>query len=150
MRNIKYIIVHCTAGNQNQTVADLKKWWKEGMGWKQVGYHKVITKDGIVHTLVDDSVITNGVAGYNSNAVHVSYCGGIDSKLKTLDNRTDAQKVSLEKVVKDWHKLYPDAKIKGHRDFSPDKNGDGKITYDEYIKSCPAFEVSEWLKEIGL
>jgi N-acetylmuramoyl-L-alanine amidase len=150
MRLIKYIIVHCTAGNQNQTVADLKKWWKDGMGWMQVGYHKVITKDGVVHTLVDDSVITNGVAGYNSNSLHVSYCGGIDAKGNTSDNRTPAQKTSLEAIVKAWKKLYPTAFIKGHRDFSPDKNEDGKITPNEYIKNCPAFEVSTWLREIGL
>lgn len=150
MRDIKYIVVHCTAGNQNQTVEDLKHWWKNGMGWKQVGYHKVITKDGKIHTLRTDDVITNGVANYNSNSLHVSYCGGIDSKGKPLDNRTPEQKASLEQVVKEWHKLYPKAKIKGHRDFSPDKNKDGIIQSSEYIKNCPAFEVSEWLKQIGL
>lgn len=134
MRNIKYIVVHCTAGNQNQTVADLREWWKTGMGWKQVGYHKVITKDGIVHTLVGDEVITNGVGGYNSNSLHVSYCGGMNG----VDNRTDAQKKSLEAVVKAWHKQYPSAIIQGHRDFPNVK------------KSCPSFEVSKWLKQIGI
>lgn len=150
VREIKYIIVHCTAGNQNQTVADLKDWWKNGMGWKNVGYHKVINKLGIVTTLEPDSKITNGVAGYNSNSVHVSYMGGIDSKGKTIDNRTPEQKVSLETVVKAWHKLYPNAQIKGHRDFSPDKNRDGIIQAGEWMKACPAFEVSDWLKQIGL
>jgi N-acetylmuramoyl-L-alanine amidase len=150
LRNIKYIIIHCTAGNQNQTVADILKWWQDGMGWKNVGYHKLITKNGVIHTLAIDDKITNGVAGYNANALHVSYCGGVDYTGKPLDNRTDAQKISLEAVVKAWKVLYPDAIIKGHRDFSKDKNGDGKITANEYIKYCPAFEVSTWLKTIGL
>lgn len=120
------------------------------MNWKNVGYHKVISKDGTIHTLATDDKVTNGVAGYNSNSLHVSYFGGIDSKGKPLDNRTPEQKKSLEAVVKAWLKLYPDAKVKGHREFSPDKNKDGVISFNEWIKSCPAFEVSDWLKEIGL
>ena len=28
----------------------------------------------------------------------------------------------------------------GHRDASPDKNGDGKITKNEWIKECPCFD----------
>jgi len=30
--------------------------------------------------------------------------------------------------------------VKGHRDFSPDKDGDGKITQREWIKECPCFD----------
>jgi N-acetyl-anhydromuramyl-L-alanine amidase AmpD len=40
---------------------------------------------------------------------------------------------------------YPKARILGHRDLSPDLNGDGKITPDEFIKACPSFDVSAWL-----
>ena len=37
--------------------------------------------------------------------------------------------------------------IKGHRDYSPDLNGDGIIQRNEWIKECPCFEVSDKLKE---
>jgi N-acetylmuramoyl-L-alanine amidase len=43
-------------------------------------------------------------------------------------------------------KKYPDAAILGHRDFSPDKNGNGIIEYFEWIKSCPSFDAADWLK----
>jgi hypothetical protein len=33
--------------------------------------------------------------------------------------------------------------IKGHRDFSKDLNGNGKIDKNEWIKACPCFEVSD-------
>ena len=41
---------------------------------------------------------------------------------------------------------YPDATILGHRDLSPDKDGDGVIETSEWVKHCPSFDVKEWLK----
>ena len=38
------------------------------------------------------------------------------------------------------HEIWPRAKICGHRDFSPDKNGNGVIDPWEYIKACPCFD----------
>jgi N-acetylmuramoyl-L-alanine amidase len=36
----------------------------------------------------------------------------------------------------------------GHRDTSPDLNKDGKITPNEYIKSCPCFDAITEYKEL--
>ena len=37
---------------------------------------------------------------------------------------------------------YPSIKeVIGHRDASPDTNGDGKVTPNEWIKQCPCFDV---------
>lgn len=36
-------------------------------------------------------------------------------------------------------------RIVGHRDLSPDKNGDGKITSIDWLKTCPGFDVAAWL-----
>ncbi len=44
--------------------------------------------------------------------------------------------------------MFPDAKILGHRDVSEDKNRDGIISPNEWMKACPSFSVNEWLKEI--
>ena len=35
---------------------------------------------------------------------------------------------------------FPDAMICGHRDFSPDLNGDGIIEPWEWMKACPCFD----------
>ena len=45
MRSIKRIFVHCTAGSQRQTVADLQAEFKR-KGWKHPGYHYVVQADG--------------------------------------------------------------------------------------------------------
>ena len=143
MRKIKYIAVHCTAGSQKSTVNDLLAEFKR-TGWKAPGYHYVITADGKIHQLLDTEKVSNGVKGYNSVTVNIAYTGGMDG----VDNRTDEQKKSLVILLKLLRKRYPDAVIQGHRDFSPDLNGNGKIEKNEWIKKCPSFDAKTEYKGI--
>ena len=143
MRKIKYIAVHCTAGSQKSTVNDLMAEFKKKR-WKAPGYHYVITADGRIHQLLDTENVSNGVKGYNSVTVNIAYTGGMDG----VDNRTDEQKKSLVVLLKLLRKRYPDAVIQGHRDFSPDRNGNGKIEKNEWIKKCPGFDAKSEYKGI--
>lgn len=143
MRKIKYIAVHCTAGSQKSTVNDLLAEFKR-KGWKAPGYHYVITADGKIHQLLDTEKVSNGVKGYNSVTVNIAYTGGMDG----VDNRTDEQKKYLIVLLKLLRKRYPDAVIQGHRDFSPDLNGNGKIEKNEWIKMCPSFDAKTEYKGI--
>lgn len=143
MRKIKYIAVHCTAGSQKATVNDLLAEFKR-KGWKAPGYHYVITADGKIHQLLDTEKVSNGVKGFNSVTVNIAYTGGMDG----VDNRTDEQKKSLVPLLKLLRKRYPDAVIQGHRDFSPDLNGNGKIEKSEWIKMCPSFDAKTEYKDI--
>jgi N-acetyl-anhydromuramyl-L-alanine amidase AmpD len=143
MRKIKYIAVHCTAGSQKATVNDLLAEFKR-KGWKAPGYHYVITADGKIHQLLDTEKVSNGVKGFNSVTVNIAYTGGMDG----VDNRTDEQKKSLVTLLKLLRKRYPDAVIQGHRDFSPDLNGNGKIEKSEWIKMCPSFDAKTEYKDI--
>ena len=147
MRKIKYIAVHCTAGSQKSTVRDLELEFKR-KGWKAPGYHYVITADGKIHQLLDTENVSNGVKGYNSVTVNVAYTGGIDANGKSEDNRTEAQKDSLIKLLKLLKQKYPEAVIQGHRDFSPDKNGNGVVDSWERIKDCPCFNAKTEYKNI--
>lgn len=147
MREIKYIAVHCTAGNQTTTVKELELEFKR-KGWKNPGYHYVVTVDGNIHQLLDTEKISNGVRGYNSVTVNVAYTGGIDAVGKPVDNRTDEQKKSLRQLLKLMRDKFPKAIIQGHRDFSPDLNHDGKIEKNEWIKQCPCFDAKEEYKDI--
>jgi len=146
MREVTLIVVHCTGAPQNQSVETIKFFWKNTLGWKSPGYHKLIEANGNIVTLATPDQITNGVKGYNSKAYHISYIGGQGGK----DNRTIEQKCALEHEVREAKKLFPKAKIVGHRDLSPDLNGDGIISPNEWTKECPSFEVKNWLKEINL
>lgn len=148
MRTIKYIVLHCTATAQTATVDSIRKFWRDVKGWKNVGYHWVIKADGEAVKLAEISAVTNGVKGHNANAIHIAYIGGIE-KGKAVDNRTVEQKATQVRLLTELKKKFPNAKILGHRDLSPDRNSDGVVSPHEWTKECPSFDVAQWLKEIG-
>ena len=141
MRKITRIFIHCTAGGQKQTVDDLRAEFKR-KGWKNPGYHYVVDANGLVYRLLDDAKVANGVYGYNQNSIHMAYMGGIDAKGKAVDNRTPEQREALRLMVEELKQKYPEAEVLGHRDISPDKNGNGIVDPWERIKECPCFDVA--------
>lgn len=147
MRKIDRIFVHCTAGSQSQTVNDLLAEFK-AKKWRNPGYHYVVQADGTVSQLLGEQFVSNGVKGYNSTSVNVAYMGGIDARGKAVDNRTDSQKASLAKLLKELKGRYPKAEIMGHRDISPDTNGNGIVDSWERIKECPCFNAINEYKDI--
>ena len=162
---IEYLVIHCTATPEGRDVtgADVIRMHTSpksagGNGWKHPGYTDLFRLDGRVERLapnnedgtVDAAEVTNGAAGYNSVSRHIVYAGGCDSSGKAKDTRTAAQKRALAEYVKDFHRRFPWVKIVGHRDLSPDKNGNGVVEPWEWTKACPSFDVASWLKEIGV
>ena len=106
MREIQRIFIHCTAGSQKQTKKDLLNEFK-AKGWKAPGYHYVVFPDGKIEQLLDESKVSNGVQGYNSTSINVAYVGGIDSRGRATDNRSEAQKASLRTLLEGLKKRYP-------------------------------------------
>lgn len=147
MRSVKRVFVHCTAGSQRQKIADLLAEFRR-KGWKNPGYHYVVQADGTVTRLLGEDRVSNGVKGYNSTSINVAYMGGIDARGKAVDNRTAEQKESLVKLLKELKGRYPKAEILGHRDISPDRNGNGIVDPWERIKECPCFDAIEEYKDI--
>ncbi len=153
-KNIKYIVIHCTAGFQNaEKVQDYftRSKDKGGRGWLTGGYHRIVEIDGIVKTIYPFDRVTNGVRGYNSQCLHISYVGGIevrDGKFIAKDTRTPAQHKGIQEAIKEaisWLKdngkdVTKDLMVLGHRDFSTDRNKNGFIDSNERIKECPSFE----------
>ena len=140
MRQIKRIFVHCTASSQKWGVKELQAEFK-AKGWKNPGYHKVVTTDGVVHSMLSIDKVSNGVQGYNSTAINIAYVGGIDGKGKPIDNRTDAQKVALRTLLIDLRKQFPNATIMGHRDI-------WGIDSKKWKKWCPCFDAKTEYKDI--
>lgn len=138
MRDIKNIVLHCTATAQTATIPSIVKYWKDVMKWKTPGYHFLIRPDGTYENLVPIETPSNGVAGHNKNSIHISYIGGIDSKGKASDNRTPAQKETMIRLIKEMKAKFPHADLRGHRDFPG------------VTKECPSFDVKSWANSIGL
>ena len=150
MRPVNYLIIHCSATEfgGGYDVRDLDRWHKQ-KGWAAVGYHYVITESG---TLQQGRVIEAKGAHclhFNDDSIGICYIGGLRDG-EPSDTRTDAQKARLELCLRDLLKRFPEAKICGHRDLSPDRNGDGEVTPDEWTKLCPCFDVREWCRSVGI
>jgi N-acetylmuramoyl-L-alanine amidase len=139
MRQINNIVVHCTAGPQDQKTIDIKHYWAKKLGWKSYGYHYLISEDGTIENITPIEKPSNGVAGHNANSIHVCYKGGMTGK----DTRTIGQKGAMLKILKELKAKFPKAVIKGHRDFSPDLDKDGIIEPHEWVKLCPCFDAKK-------
>lgn len=130
-RKINEILVHCTATAEGKDfdVEDIRR-WHLAQGWADCGYHYVIKLDGEIQTGRPVDKVPASCVGHNTNSVAVVYVGGCAEDGKTpKDTRTKAQKESLLKLLKDLKKLYPGAKIHGHRDFAN--------------KACPSFDATK-------
>ena len=136
MRDIKYIVIHCTASKPNTKKEAILSYWKNTLKWKTVGYHRLIDANGVIHELAKFEQITNGVKGYNSESIHFSYIGGIDESGRPKDTRTLKQKESLLYLIKQAKKQFPNAIVQGHKDFKG------------VVKACPSFEAKNEYKDI--
>jgi N-acetylmuramoyl-L-alanine amidase len=135
-RTITEIIVHCTATPEGKdyTVDDIRKWHTakppQGRGWSDIGYHYVIYRNGQVHEGRYVDIVGAHCAGHNLHSIGVVYVGGVASDGRTpKDTRTEQQKAALLSLLIDLKKLYPRAKIYGHRDFAN--------------KDCPSFNATK-------
>lgn len=153
-KNVKYIVIHCSAGWGD--VDSIKRFWKETLKWRSVGYHRFIDDLGKVHKLAKFSEFTNGVKGWNGECIHISYQGGVEKNNvnKARDTRTYQQKHSIIECINealDWLESEGvntelGISVVGHRDFSPDRDGSGVIESWERIKECPSFDAIEEYK----
>jgi N-acetylmuramoyl-L-alanine amidase len=145
-RPINRIVVHCTATSQSATVDGILNYWKNTLGWKNPGYHYIIGINGERNIISNLRLPTNGVRGYNWDSVHISYIGGRYGDDRTIQQKAELENLLLELVHPNLLGILP---IVGHRDLSPDKNGDGIITSNEWVKLCPSFDVTKWLNDIN-
>ncbi len=133
-RNIKYIVIHCTATPQNTTIESIKRYWKEQRGWGDTaGYHYIIEADGEVTQLLDEAKNSNGVYKHNSECINIAYIGGIDKNGKPKDTRSRRQEDAMFNLIVDLTERYMGAEPLGHRDFP------------NVAKACPSFDVKTWL-----
>ena len=127
--------MHCTATAQTATVENIQKYWREHLKWQMPGYHFIIKANGELVHLLDVEKVSNGVKGFNSETINISYIGGVDGN-NPKDTRTPQQKATLLKLLKELKIKYPNAIIQGHRDFP------------NVHKACPSFDAKSEYKNI--
>jgi N-acetyl-anhydromuramyl-L-alanine amidase AmpD len=150
-KSTRYIVLHVSAIRPHQTSsADQIDAWHKARGWNGIGYHYIIRRNGAVELGRPDDTIGAHVAGFNSTTLGICFEGGLDAFGKPKDTRTPEQNKAAIKLIKKLVKKYPDAKVLGHRDLSPDRDGDGIIEPHEHLKACPCFDAIPWAEDNNL
>lgn len=132
MRKITEIIIHCSATMEGMdyTVADIDCWHR-AQGYRKIGYHFVIYRDGSIHVGRSKSEVGAHCIGHNSISIGICYVGGLSADGKPKDTRTPQQKDSLLALIEQLKEEFPGVSIHGHNEFAN--------------KACPCFRVPEEL-----
>ena len=143
MREINLIVVHCSAtrADRDFTENDLEVCHRH-RGFNGAGYHFYIRKNGDIKNTRPLEKPGAHALGYNAHSIGICYEGGLDVRYRPADTRTEWQKHSLRVLIRTLLMDYPGCRVCGHRDLSPDRNGDGRISPEEWVKECPCFEVT--------
>lgn len=134
------IFVHCAATRPDwmegqpltAKVAEIKKWHLKN-GWKDIGYHWIIDRDGAVARGRVENVVGSHVAGHNTGSIGICLIGGHGSNENDPfdKNFTPEQNMALRDLIEEIKARTPIKYIKGHNEVA--------------AKACPGFNVGRWL-----
>ena len=145
------LIIHCTATpatwraqeTPRQRVEAIRQMHvlppPKGRGWRDIGYHWLIDRDGTVLPGRPEGQIGSHVAGHNAGSIGVSLFGGKTSRHRDpfARNYTPAQEAALLRLIADIGRRTRLSEISGHNQYD-----DGK--------ACPGFWVPDWLECHGI
>lgn len=133
MIDIRKIVIHCSATKPHQDIgADEIRLWHQDRGWRDIGYHYVIRRDGQVETGRQDHERGAHVKNHNENSLGICLVGGIDIDGNPSANFSFYQYLALKQIKRGFDALYPNAKWYGHYEL-------------DSSKACPCFDVNALL-----
>lgn len=124
MRDVKEIIVHCSASSITGQTAALITDWHEERGMRTIGYHFFLRNNGLVEQGRGCDEIGAHCYGHNEHSIGICLAG------KEIRDFTPAQFDSLRLLLKLLKRIYPAATLHAHNEFS--------------TKLCPVFLIDEW------
>lgn len=124
MRDIRKIIVHCSDSdiNSHDDISVIRDWHLQ-RGFRDVGYHYFIKKDGTIQNGRPHSEQGAHTLGHNSDSIGICLHG--------RDEFTSQQFATLINKVRELQRNYilKNKDVYGHNEFS--------------TKTCPNFDVSK-------
>jgi len=128
MRTITLIIIHCSAvrPGQRSSADDIDRWHR-ARGWKGIGYHFVVRRDGTVEPGRPVSQVGSHCKGHNRHSIGICYEGGLNAHGQPADTRTPEQRRAMLQLIGQLRQQFPRAIVVGHHTLNP-------------MKSCPCFD----------
>lgn len=135
------IVIHCAATHpdwmRGQALAakrkEIDRWHREERGWRKIGYHHLIDRDGAILPGRAETEIGAGVEGHNRGVIHICLIGGSSSAATDPFERnfTAAQDRALRGLIDAIRAETAITRITGHNDHA--------------AKACPGFVVRAWI-----
>lgn len=140
MRPITEIILHCAATppdwRENEPVSakvDAIRAWHKQRGWRDIGYHYVIDRDGTAADGRPLEQIGAHVKGHNRGTIGICLLGGKGgSEMDQFgDHFTREQDFAARRLIARLRRDFPAiSKVSGHNEYA--------------AKACPCFQVGPW------
>ncbi len=139
---VNHIVIHASdtrpdwmeGKRSSEKVAEIRRWHIQDRGWKDIGYHYIIDRDGTCVMGRRETVIGAGVVGFNRGVIHICLIGGNggNEKDRFFEHFTKEQDLALMKRLVAI-KLATEIKtVTGHNQHA--------------AKACPCFSVPEYLR----
>ena len=135
------ITVHCSATRADwmagrplvEKVAEIRSWHR-AKGWRDIGYHWVIDRDGKVLPGRPEAVIGAHTIGHNSGTIGICLLGGYGSAETDpfTANYTAQQDITLRQMIDAIGSRTVIERVSGHNQYA--------------AKACPGFNVPKWFE----
>ena len=125
-----HIILHTAAKRGDTSAEEIKRWHTlpppQGNGWKDIGYHYVVRKDGLLETGRAEHVDGAHCAASGMNRVSIGICVVGHGDYETW---TKAQEHTVRELIVKLCNKYniPANNIKGHCEYDSGKTCPGKL-----------------------
>ena len=131
--SVRFLVIHCSAtrADRNYTDKQLMRDHKK-RGFRTVGYHFYVHKDGSITQFRKLLEVGSHARPYNRCSIGICYEGGLDGEGRPADTRTPQQTEQLRALFGKLKRLFPQARICGHRDLP------GALP-----KACPCLDAAD-------
>ena len=113
MRKIDCIIVHHTATPSTATIESIRNYHVNVRGWRDIGYHYLIQRDGVIRLGRPEEIIGAHCSGHNAVSIGVAVIGNFEEAIS--NGEVAAQMRALECLLGDLVFRYPGACVVPHR-----------------------------------
>lgn len=140
---IREVIIHCSATEPQwmadrplaEKVAEIRRWHVQGNGWRDIGYHYLIDRNGdVMPGRRPETKPGAHVKGRNKGTIGVCLIGGRGAAATDTfgEHFTPSQDTVLRNLIGQLMRRHGDLKISGHNEYA--------------AKGCPGFHVPTWVR----
>ena len=137
---VNTVWIHCAATRPEwmagadtlDKIAEIRA-WHTARGWRDIGYHWIIDRDGTTKPGRPETMQGAHVAGHNQNSLGICLIGGHGSANTDTfaDNYTPVQEAALRTLLGEIEARHGKVRVRGHNEVA--------------AKACPGFDVQRWL-----